>query len=91
MRPNGHAGRQLLELFGSGGFKDVKVEVMPFVHRDFSESPFGDWLINEAVKAKIAAEQETGVWRRELEEKTSGQTFLSHVNMVLVAGKKKQV
>jgi ubiquinone/menaquinone biosynthesis C-methylase UbiE len=89
MRPNGLAGRQLLGLTQQGGFSDVQVKVMPIVIRDFSESPFGDWLITEASKAKVATQEEQTRWRSELEQKTLQNAFLFHVGTVIVSAKKK--
>ncbi len=89
MRPNGLAGRQLLEMTRQGGFKDVQVKVMSIVIRDFAETPFSDWLIREALKAKVASPEEMGKWRSELEQKTAQQAFLFHVGTVLVSAKKK--
>jgi ubiquinone/menaquinone biosynthesis C-methylase UbiE len=88
MRPNGLAGRQLLGLPRQGEFSDVQVKVMPIVIRNFSETPFGDWLITEASKAKVATPEELTKWRSELEQKTAQQTFLLHVGTVLVSAKK---
>jgi ubiquinone/menaquinone biosynthesis C-methylase UbiE len=90
MRPNGLAGRQLLELPQRGCFTDVEVKVMSIIIREFAESPFSDWLIAEALKAKVATPEEMTKWRSELEQKTLQQTFLFHVGTVLVSAKKKE-
>ncbi len=88
MRPNGFAGRQLFGLLKNNAFEDVTVEVMPFIHRDFSETPFSDWLTKEALKNKIATKEELDHWNQELTNKTKNDAYLSYVNMVLVAGRK---
>ena len=90
MRPNGLAGRQLLGLPQRGCFTDVEVKVMSIIIRDFAESPFSDWLIAEALKAKVATPEEMTKWRSELEQKTLQQAFLFHVGTVLVSAKKKE-
>jgi ubiquinone/menaquinone biosynthesis C-methylase UbiE len=89
MRPNGFAGRQLLEMLKSKDYEEIKLEVLPVVTRDFKQTPFGNWLTTEATKTGTANEEEMIQWRRELEEKTAQNRFLSHVNMVIVAGRKK--
>ncbi len=89
MRPNGFAGRHLIELLAKEFYTGIKAEVMPFVTRNFNETPFGDWLTTEATKTETASKKEMNLWRRELEEKTTQNKFLSHVNMVIVAGRKK--
>ncbi len=90
MRPNGLAGRQLLGLTRQGEFSDVQVKVMSIVIRDFSETPFGDWLITEASKAKVATLEELTKWRSELKQKSEQQAFLFHVGTVLVSAKKSE-
>ncbi len=89
MRPNGFAGRELLQLFHDYGYVDLVVEVYPYVLRDFSETPFDDWLCTEAAKSKVASEEELSKWRSELTQKTKQGTFLYHVDMIVVAGTKK--
>ncbi|MCL5949998.1 MAG: methyltransferase domain-containing protein [Candidatus Bathyarchaeota archaeon] len=89
MRPNGLAGRQLLGLTQQGCFTYVAVKVMQIIIRDFNETPFNNWLIGEALKAKIATVPELEKWRSELEQKTAQQTFLFHVGTILVSAKKE--
>jgi ubiquinone/menaquinone biosynthesis C-methylase UbiE len=89
LRPNGFAGRELLVVLKEKDYENVQVEVVPFVIRDFSETPFGDWLCSEALKQKIATKRQIEGWRSELEMKTREGTFLSCTNMILVAGSKK--
>jgi SAM-dependent methyltransferase len=89
MRPNGLAGRQLLGMVQSGGFTDVQVKVVSIIIREFSDSPLGDWLNTEALKAKAATPQEMEQWRTELEEKSAQQALLFHVGTVLVSAKKR--
>jgi ubiquinone/menaquinone biosynthesis C-methylase UbiE len=88
MRPNGFAGRQLFGFLKAHNYSDVTVEVFPFIHRDFSETAFSSWLTQEALNNKVASEQELDTWNQELTSKTSGGSYLSYVNMVMVAGTK---
>jgi ubiquinone/menaquinone biosynthesis C-methylase UbiE len=90
MRPNGLAGRQLLELAKRGGFTDVDAKVMSIVIRDFDETPFNEWLITEALKAKVATPSEIEKWRSELSEKSAQQAFLFHVGTVIVSAMKER-
>ncbi len=91
MRPNGLAGRQLLGMTQQGGFINVQVKVMSIIIRDFDESPFSNWLVDEALKAKVATPEEMEKWRSELEQKTAQGAFLFHVGTVLVSAKKKEI
>lgn len=88
LRPNGFAGRQLFGLLKEHGYDDVAVEVVPLVHRDFSETPFSEWVPTEALKNKVATQKELDHWIAELTEKTAQGTYFSYVNMVIVSGRK---
>jgi ubiquinone/menaquinone biosynthesis C-methylase UbiE len=88
MRPNGFAGRELPELLNDNNYEEITVEVFPVVTRDFSQTPFGEWLTTEALKSKVAAKKELDQWNEELTKKTAQGTFLSHVNAIIVAGRK---
>ena len=88
MRPNGFAGRQLFELLKCGAYGDLTVEVIPVLTWVFSETPFCEWLPNEALKSGVATQKELDRWKGELTEKTTEGTYLSCVNMFIVAGTK---
>ena len=88
LRPNGFAGRQLFELLKGGGYGDLTVEVIPVLTWDFSETPFAEWLPSEALKSGVATKKELDQWKDELMEKTRQGTYLSCINMVIVAGTK---
>lgn len=90
MRPNGFAGRELPKLLRDNNYEEMTVEVLPFVTRDFSQTPFGEWLITEASKSNVATKKELEKWNEELTKKTAQGTFLSHVNAILVAGRKPE-
>lgn len=89
VRPNGLAGRQLLTLTQQAGFIDLEAKAMSMVIPVFSETPFKDWLMGEALKAKIATPEELAKWCAELELKTQQGAFLFHVGTVLVSAKKR--
>ncbi|MDD3517350.1 MAG: methyltransferase domain-containing protein [Chromatiales bacterium] len=88
MRPNGYAGRQFLDLLGTAGFEDVAVEAHAFVHRDYAQTPFGDWLVGEAVKAGIASAGEMAAWQTDLSERNREGRFYASVNMVIASGRR---
>ena len=89
MRPNGFAGRELLELLNDNNYQEITVEVFTLVTRDFSQTPFGNWLSTEALQNKVATKKEIDQWNEELTEKTTKGTFLNHGNMMIVAGTKR--
>jgi len=89
LRHNGFAGRQLFELLKSGGYSDLTVEVIPVLTWDFSDTPFCEWLPNEALKNGVATKKEIDQWKAELTDKTAQETYLSYVNMVIVCGTRK--
>jgi ubiquinone/menaquinone biosynthesis C-methylase UbiE len=88
VRPNGLAGRQLPTLIQQSGFIDAEAKVMSILIPAFVETPFKDWLVGEALKAKIATSEELAKWCTELELKTQQGAFLFHVGTVLVFAKK---
>ncbi len=89
VRPNGFAGRQLLQLLHDNGYVDIVVEVIPVVMRDFGETPFGEWLTTEALKQGAATKEEMENWNTELTKKTEDGKFFYSTNMVLVSGCKR--
>jgi ubiquinone/menaquinone biosynthesis C-methylase UbiE len=89
VRPNGLAGRQLPGLIQQVGFVDAEAKAMSMVIPVFAETPFKDWLVGEALKAKVATSEELAKWCTELELKTQQGAFLFHVGTVLVSAKKR--
>jgi ubiquinone/menaquinone biosynthesis C-methylase UbiE len=89
MRPNGFAGRQLLELLKDSNYGEVTIEVYPNIITDFNKTPFSGWLTKEALENKAATKKELNYWNKELKEKTEQGNFLSYVSMLIVAGTKK--
>lgn len=90
-RPHGYAGRQLYELMETNGLAVERVEALPVVIFDFSETPFEEWLTREALNKKIATREEMMRWNEDLIKKTQNHKFFSQVNMVLVSGRKTTV
>jgi ubiquinone/menaquinone biosynthesis C-methylase UbiE len=88
-RPHGYAGRQLYALMKNNGLKIERVEALPVIIFDFSETPFEEWLTREALKKKIATAEEMNRWNKDLSKKSENHEFFSLVNMALVAGRKK--
>lgn len=88
LRPNGYAGRQLYALYRQHGLVDVAVEVFPLLQTDFSQSPFGNWLVSEALAAGVASQAALDGWMRELQARQEAGTFSWCVNLVLVSGVK---
>jgi ubiquinone/menaquinone biosynthesis C-methylase UbiE len=89
MRPNGFAGRQLLELLKNCNYEEVTIQIFPNIITDFNKTPFSGWLTKEALEDKVASKKELDQWNKELKEKTEQGTFLSYVSMLVVAGTKK--
>ncbi|MBN1780847.1 methyltransferase domain-containing protein [bacterium] len=88
MRPNGFAGRQFYQMFMQKHLSEVQIEHFPMVMTDLEETPFGEWLKQEAVLANIATEAEMDLWTRQLSELSKTGQFYSSANMVIVAGRK---
>jgi ubiquinone/menaquinone biosynthesis C-methylase UbiE len=88
-RPHGYAGRQLYALMKNNGLKIERVEALPVFTFDFSETPFEEWLTREALKKKIATEEEMNRWNEDLGKKSENHEFFSLVDMVLVSGEKQ--
>lgn len=86
LRPNGYAGRQLYGLYHEHGLVDVAVEVFPMLQTDFAQSPFGNWLVTEALAAGVATQAELDGWMTELQARDVAGTFSWCVNLVLVSG-----
>ncbi len=88
MRPNGFAGRQFYQLFMQKQLSEVKIEHFPMVMTDLDETPFGEWLKQEAVQARVATEEEMTLWIDQLQQLSKAGLYYSSANMVIVAGRK---
>ena len=86
MRPNGIAGRRLYSLCRDQQLEDIRVDIVPMLQQRFSDTPFGDWLVNTATAEKIMSKEEARRWQGELEEREQQQRFHASVNMVIVSG-----
>ena len=87
MRPNGFAGRQFYQLFLQQHLSAVQIEHFPFVMTTLEDTPFGEWLKQEALLAKIATEQEMDAWVTQLSRVSAEGEYYSSVNMILVSGR----
>ena len=87
MRPNGFAGRRLHALCREQGLEEITIDVAPYLQLCFDETPFGDWLIDTALKSSIITRNEAKAWRHELMERDASERFLATVNIVIVAGR----
>ena len=88
VRPNGFAGRQFFRWMRERGLLEIDYLVFPVISRQFGQTPFGDWLRQEARAAHIASDAELDEWSAALEARDAAGTFFSVVNMNLVAGRK---
>lgn len=88
LRPNGFAGRQLYRLLRRAGLEELVVDIIPMVHADLSQSPYGEWLPKEALAAGVATTTEAERWRSELREREQRGEYFSSVSMVIVAGRR---
>ena len=87
VRPNGYAGRQFLHIMTQCGLQDVEFQVFPNVQRQFTQSPFDEWLLREALSAQVVSRTEADVWKTTLTEREAAGAFYATVNMVIVAGR----
>jgi len=88
VRPNGYAGRQFLHIMTQQGLQDVEFQVFPNIQRQFTQSPFDEWLLREALAAQVISRAEADVWKTTLTERETAGAFYATVNMVIVAGRK---
>ncbi len=88
MRPNGIAGRRLYSLCREQQLEDIRIDVVPMQQQRFSDTPFGDWLINTATSTGIINTGEARLWQDELQEREQQQRFHACVNMAIVSGRK---
>ncbi|HEY0635806.1 MAG TPA: methyltransferase domain-containing protein [Gammaproteobacteria bacterium] len=88
MRPNGFAGRRLYALCRQAALTDLTLDVVPFVQQRFDETPFGDWLIDTALKAAVISGCEASAWRDELVTRDADHRFLAQVNIVIVSARR---
>lgn len=87
VRPNGYAGRQFLHIMTQRGLQDVEFQVFPNVQRQFTQSPFDEWLLREALAAQVISRAEADVWKTTLMEREAAGAFYATVNMVIAAGR----
>jgi len=88
MRPNGLAGRRLYSLCREQQLEGIRVDVVPMVQQRFSDTPFGDWLVDTAMAEEVINGKEAQHWQGVLQERERQQHFHACVNMVIVSGGK---
>lgn len=91
MRPNGIAGRRLYSLCRDHQLERIRIDIVPMLQQRFSDTPFGDWLVNTATGAGIITSEEAQYWQTELQEREQRQRFHATVNMVIVSGGKPRL
>jgi hypothetical protein len=67
---------------------DITVESVALMHHRFDETPFGQWLIDTAMKVSLINKSEANSWRNELMERDVNGRFIATVNIVVVSGTK---
>ncbi|GAK54448.1 methyltransferase type 11 [Candidatus Moduliflexus flocculans] len=87
VRPNGYAGRQFLHIMTQRGLQDVEFQVFPNVQRQFTQSPFDEWLLREALTAQAISHTDADFWKTTLTEREAAGEFYATVNMVIVGGR----
>ena len=85
LRPNGFAGRRLYALCQQLGLEEILLDIVPLPFHDFEETPFGKWLFDSALKAKVVSGEEAERWRGEQVRRSKQGCFLACVNMVIVS------
>lgn len=88
MRPNGFAGRQLVDILKKSNYKEVSIELMHHSFGNLTRSYFLNWIISGALDAKVIVQEEADRWNRELRSKIEDGTFLAYITNVLVSGVK---
>ncbi|HEY0634459.1 MAG TPA: methyltransferase domain-containing protein [Gammaproteobacteria bacterium] len=87
MRPNGFAGRRIYALCHELALEDITLDIIPYIHLRFDETPFQDWLIDTALKVSVISRCEASAWRDELMERDADGRFVATVNIVIVSGR----
>jgi ubiquinone/menaquinone biosynthesis C-methylase UbiE len=88
MRPNGFAGRQLIDILIKNNYKEISVEFMTHSFGNLTRQYFLNWIISGALDAKIITQDEADKWNHELTRKVEDGTFLAYLTNVLVSGVK---
>ena len=88
MRPNGYAGRQLIEILRNNDYKEVSVELMPHSFGNLTRKYFMNWIITGALDSKFVTQNQADNWKHELDSRVKEGTFLAYITNVLVTGLK---
>jgi len=88
LRPNGFAGRQLIDILKKNNFKEISVELMNHSFGNLTRQYFLNWIICGVLEAKIITKGEADKWNQELKRKVDDGTFMAYITNVLVSGTK---
>jgi ubiquinone/menaquinone biosynthesis C-methylase UbiE len=88
VRPNGYSGRQFFSYMKQNGLLDVKLQVFPVLQWEFTNSPFDEWLIREALSNNVVSEDQAEYWKIELKNREKSGEYYAAVNMSVLAGRK---
>ena len=88
MRPNGYAGRQLMENLIAQELKVTTLEGHALIQTDPEKTTVGAWLQKTALKAGMATQAEIDRWDGEIKTMQAEGRFYSSVNMVIAVGLK---
>jgi len=88
VRPNGLVARRFYELLKSAGVTDVEVKVDTLVFTQVEDSPFGKYLVDEALKTGAIDQSKAAQWLDALRAREQAGTFFATLNFLTVAGTK---
>jgi ubiquinone/menaquinone biosynthesis C-methylase UbiE len=88
LRPNGTVARQFYRYFKDTGVQDIRIDVYTRVLTKLSESPFGSFLTDAAVKDGVINKKTAIRWLRTLEERDRNGTFFASLNVYIASGTK---
>lgn len=87
-RPNGLAGRQLVDILRKNNYNDVSVELIHHQFGSLTRDYWLNWIISEVLDAKIITQVEADRWNQELKRKVKEGSFLAYITNILVSGVK---
>ena len=91
VRPNGLAGRQFLQWMHIHHLQSIDMAIFPMAMTQINQTPFGNWLAEEAVAADIASDDEMREWINALTARSESGSLYVTANMVVVSGQKVKI
>jgi hypothetical protein len=88
LRPNGFAGRELVELLKVNKYNDVSIDLIHHQFGNLTRDYFMNWVIMGALDSKIITQDEADKWNEELKRKVEEGAFLAYITNVVVSGTK---